>query len=114
MNHQPSDPFEQALHRALGRVQPPASLAESLLRQTKTAHPQTSPSNLLQFPRAITWAAAAATLAAGLVLTHQHQQHAAQRAQAEREFALTERITDQAFAQIREQLKNSGVQLDQQ
>ena len=106
------DPLEQALSRALRRVQPPASLAASVLSQTKQKS-VASRSNLVVFPRPRLWAAAAAAvLALGIALNHQH--HVAQQAQAEREFALSEQITDHAYAQIREQLKQSGVQLDQE
>jgi hypothetical protein len=129
--------FEQALSRAMQRVEVRAqtaakflALAEEaeksrmkaggglrLLRLSHGGRVITMPR--LRIPQARAWmgGAIAAVLAmgvfAGAHIHEQHEQHERQ-VMAQQQFETAERITDETLARTREQIERKGINLDQQ
>ena len=126
---EPADPrmaeFEQALARAMKRVEVPAHTAaklQTLAEQAERNRAHAGSFRLLKFsnggarifaisqPRAWMGGAIAAVLAMGcFVGARLHVEHE-RRIRAERQFETAERITDETLARTREQLAQRGFQ----
>ncbi|HVG26489.1 MAG TPA: hypothetical protein VM865_02700 [Acidobacteriaceae bacterium] len=127
--------FEQAIARALRRIQEPAGLTDAIMERLKREaapanQPHGSPgkltllargpaepsrAGLLSFPKQRAWmgGAIAAVLAIGIFAGERiHQQHE-RRIEAQRQFETAERITDQALEHAREQMQRAGISLGQ-
>ena len=116
--------FEEALTRAMRRVEVPAEMTAKFLAVAEEKHAHAgSGLRLIKFsrswrvfamPQARAWmgGAIAAVLAMGcFVGAHIHTQHE-RRVQAQQQFEAAERITDQALERTREQLRAQGIYLD--
>ncbi|HTV09889.1 MAG TPA: hypothetical protein VMD97_12675 [Candidatus Aquilonibacter sp.] len=120
--------FERALSRAMHRVEVRAETAKKFLAladeaERKRVHAGgglrliklSSGGRVFAMPRPRAWmgGAIAAVLALGcFVGAHIHTEHE-RRVQAERQFEASQRITDEALAHMREQLRAQGISLDQ-
>lgn len=122
--------FERALARAMQRVEVRAETTAKFLALAEEAERKRVNAGggwrliklsnggrvfaMPRFPQAKAWmgGAIAAVLAMGcFVGAHIHTEHE-RRVQAQRQFEAAERITDQALAQTREQLRAQGIYLD--
>jgi len=127
--------FEQALSRAMQRVEVPAETSAKLLALAQEAEQKrvhagdglrlirfSNSGRVLAMPRlpqtrAWMGGAIAAVLAmgvfAGAHIHEQHEQHERQM-MAQQQFEAAERITDETLARTREQIERKGINLDQQ
>lgn len=124
--------FEQALHRAMQRVEVRAETTAKFLALAQDAERKRVHAGggfrLIKFsnggrvfampkPRAWMGGAIAAVLAigvfAGAHIHEQHEQHERQ-VQAQLQFETAERITDEALARTRAELAQRGIHLDRQ
>lgn len=116
--------FEQALTRAMRRVEVPAEMTTKFMAVAEDNHAHAgSGLRLIKFsknwrvfamPQARAWmgGAIAAVLVTGcFVGGHIHAEHE-RRVQAQQQFEAAERITDQALERTREQLRSQGIYLD--
>jgi hypothetical protein len=111
------DEFDLELSRALRRVDAPATLAQSVMAAVEDLR---EPSGLrilkrvLTFPRRQAWigSVAASLLLAGLVFGGVEHRRAAERTQAERDFATSLEITNRAMEQTRLHLQRAGIEMD--
>jgi hypothetical protein len=119
--------FDTQLHTAMRRVKAPETLAKFLLlaAEAETQRSQhggvaavklSTGGKVLALPKPPLWAAGA--MAALLLLTASigegvHLRHEHERAEATRQFDEATRITDQALAHTREQLRRAGVSVDE-
>jgi hypothetical protein len=118
--------FEQALSRAMQRVEVPAEMTAKFMAVAEEKHAHAgSGLKLIKFskswrvfamPQARVWmgGAIAAVLAMGIFVGgHMHTEHE-RRVQAQQQFEAAERITDQALERTREQLRSQGIYLDRE
>lgn len=134
MSEEMDDPrmreFEQALNRAMQRVEVRAETSAKFLALAEEAERKRVHAGggfrLIKFsdrgrvfamprPRAWMGGAIAAVLAVGVFVgAHVHEQHEQheRQVQAQQEFATAERITDETLARTREQLERQGINLD--
>jgi hypothetical protein len=116
--------FEQALTKAMRRVDAPETLAKSLMAAVKVEEKRIESRSVRLFPRAWlfpkprVWFAPAGFALAALLLAgvftgaRVHEQHEREAA-ATQQFEAATRITDQALEHTREQLAKAGVSLEQ-
>jgi hypothetical protein len=124
--------FEQALSRAMQRVEVPAETSAKLLALAEEAEQKRVHAGdglrLIRFsnggrvlamprlPQTRAWmgGAIAAVLAMGVFVgTHVHEQHE-RRVVAQQQFETAQRITDETLARTRAELEQRGIKLDQQ
>ena len=124
--------FEQALSRAMQRVEVPAETSAKLLALAQEAEQKrvhagdglrlirfSNSGRVLAMPRlpqtrAWMGGAIAAVLAMGVFVgTHVHEQHE-RRVVAQQQFETAQRITDETLARTRAELEQRGIKLDQQ
>jgi hypothetical protein len=124
--------FEQALSRAMQRVELPAETSAKLLALAEEAEQKRVHAGdglrLIRFsnggrvlamprlPQTRAWmgGAIAAVLAMGVFVgTHVHEQHE-RRVVAQQQFETAQRITDETLARTRAELEQRGIKLDQQ
>ena len=124
--------FEQALSRAMQRVEVPAETSAKLLALAEEAEQKRVHAGdglrLIRFsnggrvlamprlPQTRAWmgGASAAVLAMGVFVgTHVHEQHE-RRVVAQQQFETAQRITDETLARTRAELEQRGIKLDQQ
>ena len=121
--------FEQALSRAMQRVEVRAETTAKLLALAEEAERKRVQAGggfrLIKFsdggrvvamprPRAWMGGAIAAVLAMGIFVgAHVHEQHE-RRVVARQQFETAERITDETLARTRAELEQRGIKLDQQ
>jgi len=126
--------FEQALSRAMQRVEVRAETSAKLLALAEEAERKrvhagggfrlikfSNGGRVFAMPRPRAWmgGAIAAVLALGVFFgTHVHEQHEQheqhqRRVMAEQQFEAAERITDETLARTREQLQQRGINLEQ-
>ncbi len=114
--------LEQALTRALRRVDAPAefaarvmALAEAEERTARAAKPERAPWWRFSLGWKPAWGAVAAMGVAAVLTGHAVHEHRAEeqaRVQASREFDVSVQITNKALEHAREQLLRKGVALD--
>lgn len=135
MNDSRMPEFEQALSRAMRRVEVRAETSAKLLALADEAERKRVRAGggfrffklsnsgrvftMPRLPQARAWmgGAIAAVLAMGVFVgTHVHEKHEQheRRVAAELQFEAAERITDQTLARTREQLEQRGINLEQQ
>ncbi|HEX4155194.1 MAG TPA: hypothetical protein VHY48_06240 [Acidobacteriaceae bacterium] len=109
---------ELALHRGMSRVDAPAGFADRMMERAERAGSQkrSRHAKILTMPMRQWRVWAAGAVAAVIVLgalqgERVHQEHE-RRAQAQRQFVIAERITDQTLEHTRQQLERAGVSLD--
>lgn len=121
--------FEQALKRAMKRVEVRAETAAKFLALAEEAERKrvhagggfrlikfSSGGRVFAMPRPRAWmgGAIAAVLALGVFVgAHVHEQHE-RRVEAQKQFETAERITDETLARTRAELEQRGINLDQQ
>jgi len=126
--------FEQALSRAMQRVEVRAETSAKLLALAEEAERKrvhagggfrlikfSNGGRVFAMPRPRAWMGGAidAVLALGVFFgTHVHEQHEQheqhqRRVMAEQQFEAAERITDETLARTREQLQQRGINLEQ-
>jgi len=121
--------FEQALSRAMQRVEVRAETSAKFLALAEEAERKrlqggggfrliklSNGGRVFAMPRPSAWmgGAIAAVLAMGVFIgAHVHEQHE-RKMEAQRQFETAERITDETLARTREQLEQRGINLDQQ
>jgi len=127
-DEQGKDAFEAALSRAMRRVEIGADLSAKLLTLAAEAEERRAAEGtrlrlaklnidgrVLVFPRQRMWmggAMAAALVMGCFVSVHVHEQHVQERtARVQQQFVTAMRVTYEALAQTRGQLKQAGVQL---
>ena len=116
------DSFEKELAQSLRRVPAPMGFAERLGRAVEressafggTRHARVSTGRLLAFPQRA-WLGGA--MAAGLVLAcfgagEFHVRRERERVTAERNFEVSQQITEHALEHTREQLQRAGIDLE--
>ena len=132
MNDPRMKEFEQALSRAMQRVEVPAEMSAKFLALAEEAERKRAEAagvlRLIRFsnggrvfampriPQARAWmgGAIAAVLAMGVFVgTHVHEQHE-RRVVAQQQFETAQRITDETLARTRAELEQRGIKLDQQ